>query len=200
MDLQLIKQNEWLMERHRHINVDHEDWWEYTYNEFTDRMKQKGIHVEKMYFNGFWSQGDGACFEGSINDHKVFLEEHFTRDEYPMVYKLVENKGIFSLACTHRGHYYHENSVVFDEDYDILSYVLDRPTDFHEQVVANLEEQLDDEMKLFWVEAKEIFRTYMRELYRELEKEYDHLTSDDEVAEAILANDLAHNLDDEGDE
>jgi hypothetical protein len=37
----------------------------------------------------------------------------------------------------------------------------------------------------------------MRTLYRTLEKEYDHLTSDEAVVETIIANDLQEVEDDE---
>jgi hypothetical protein len=36
----------------------------------------------------------------------------------------------------------------------------------------------------------EQWRTYMQDLYRKLEEEYDHLTSDEAVWETIEANEL----------
>jgi hypothetical protein len=52
-----------LLEKHRDINV-HDDWWQPTYDAFADDMRLKGIRVYRMFFSGFSSQGDGACFEG----------------------------------------------------------------------------------------------------------------------------------------
>jgi hypothetical protein len=50
---------------------------------------------------------------------------------------------------------------------------------------------------VFEEEVIEIFRNYMRELYQRLEKEYEGLTSDDAVAETILANDLYDDMEGE---
>ncbi len=184
------------IDKHRHINVDGIDWWEYTYNEFTESMEQVGIEVERMYFSGFWSQGDGACFDGRIGDTKLFLDKHFTPTDYPMIRKLVSSGGSIVFKCSHRGHYYHENCTSFDVDCDLFAYVMDKPTDFHEQVVEGMDKQLDVEMDDFEKESVEIFKNYMRDLYRKLEKEYDYLVGDEAVKETIIANDL--NETDEG--
>ncbi len=189
--------SESLIDKYRYYNVEHIDWWEYTYNEFTERMKQKGIGVDRMFFSGFWSQGDGACFEGDIEDMELFLNTHFKPDEYSAIRKLIQHKGTVRFKCTHSGHYYHENCTRFDVDCDVFAYVLDKPTEFHEQVVEGLDKQLDIEMVDFEKESVEIFKTYMRELYRELEQEYDHLVSDEAVKEAIVANDLVEVNDDD---
>ena len=100
------------------------------------------------------------------------------------------------FKCSHRGHYYHENCTSFDVDCDLFAYVMDKPTDFHEQVVEGMDKQLDVEMDDFEKVSVEIFKNYMRDLYRKLEKEYDYLVGDEAVTETIIANDL--NETDEG--
>jgi hypothetical protein len=184
------------IDKYRHINVDGIDWWEYTYNEFTESMEQVGIDVDRMFFSGFWSQGDGACFEGRIGDTKLFLDKHFTPTDYPMIRKLLGSGGAITFRCKHSGHYYHENCTSFDVDCDLFAYVMDKPTDFHEQVVERMDEQLDLEMDDFEKASVEIFKNHMRTLYRTLEKEYDYLVGDEAVTETIIANDL--NETDEG--
>lgn len=185
------------IEKYRHINVEHDDWWEYTYNEFVLSMEQVGIDVDRMFFSGFWSQGDGACFEGRIGDTKLFLDKHFTPTDYPTIRKLLDSGGSITFRCKHSGHYYHENCVSFDIDCDLFTYVLDKPTDFHEQVVESLDALLDVEMDDFEKQSVELFKNHMRTLYRTLEKEYDHLTSDEAVEETIIANDLQEVEDDD---
>ncbi len=184
------------IDKYRHINVDGIDWWEYTYNEFTESMEQVGIEVDNMYFSGFWSQGDGACFDGRIADTKLFIDKHFTPTDYPMIRKLLSSGGAITFRCKHSGHYYHENCTSFDVDCDLFAYVMDKPTDFHEQVVERMDEQLDLEMDDFEKASVEIFKNHMRTLYRTLEKEYDYLVGDEAVTETIIANDL--NETDEG--
>ena len=67
------RRKEKLIDKHRDVNVDYE-WWDYTHENFKEQMKEIGVHVEKIYFSGFYSQGDGACFDGRVADWPKFLE------------------------------------------------------------------------------------------------------------------------------
>lgn len=190
MDLAYIKQNEQLMEKHRHINVEHDNWYDYVYETFKEDMVEKGIAVDRMYFSGFWSQGDGACFEGEIDDIATFLNTNFKYTDYPIIRQLVKHNGTVTMKCSHRGHYYHENCTSFSMDSDSFYTLWQQPTEMHQHVVRALDEALGYELEVFEGDVIEVFRNYMRELYKRLEEEYDHLVSDDAVAETILANDL----------
>lgn len=54
-----------LIEKYRYMNVDGGyDWWESIEEDLRSDMDAIGFTVDKMYFSGFWSQGDGACFTG----------------------------------------------------------------------------------------------------------------------------------------
>ena len=186
-----------MLEKHRHINVEY-DWHDYVYEYFREDMKAKGIDVERMYFSGFCSQGDGACFEGEFDDVQLFIDSHFKPDEYPMIRKLLDEGGSVVINCNHSGRYYHENCTRFSIDADELRYCMNMPTEFHEQVVAGMDEELSMEVGDFETASIEIFKSYMRDLYRRLEAEYDYLTSDEAVAEAVIANDLNDEDEDEG--
>ena len=182
-----------LIEKHRQINVEH-DWWEFVYEEFKERMAKVGIEVDKIYFSGFWSQGDGACFEGTINPLR-FFRKHFPQ-EYPTIRLVLRHGGTARISCRHSGHYYHEHSTSFSIDYDMPSNVMPTPTDFHELIVEGYDASMELEMSDFETQSVELFRKYMRELYRELEKEYDNLTSDEAVMETIVANSLHEEIED----
>jgi hypothetical protein len=197
MDLAYIKQNKKLMEKHRHINVDCMDWWDYTYDCFKDDMEEKGISVDRMFFSGFWSQGDGACFEGSIGDIGKFLDTNFKYTDYPIIRQLVKHNGTVTMKCEHRGHYYHENCTVFSMDSDSFYKLWQQPTEMHQHVVRALDEALGYELEVFEEDVVNIFRDNMKELYKRLEKEYEGLTSDESVAETILANDLYDDMEGE---
>lgn len=197
MDLAYIKQNEQLMEKHRHWNVEHIDWWDSTYDCFKQDMEEQGIAVDKMYFSGFWSQGDGACFEGYMEDTTMFLDKNCKPEEYPIIRMVVANGGRVRLSVRQSGHYYHENCTSFSIDADMPSNVLATPTEFHECVVEGYDKKMDIELVDFEKESIEVFKNFMRKLYRDLEQEYDYLTGDDAVAEAIVANDLHHDIEGE---
>lgn len=186
-----------LIEKYRHWNVEHVEWWQCTYEDFKQQMGEQGIYVSDMYFSGFWSQGDGACFEGFIEDMKQYLEKNFKPDDYPMIRKLLDGGGSVKFSVKHSGHYYHENCTQFYIEADRLEHVLDAPSDFHVAVLENYDQLLDGEIVDFEKESVEIFKNFMRKFYRDLEQEYDHLTSDEAVKEAIVANELTN---DEGEE
>lgn len=178
-----------LIERYRDINTDYQ-WWDCVYSDFTEDMKAVGINVTRMYFSGFYSQGDGACFEGSFDNVRTYLDHHH-KDQYPMIRKLLEHEGEVYANCSHRGrYYYHESSTEFWVDADTLTGMLPQPTEFHEQIAEQWQDLLDKEVDDFEKDVIEQWRTYMRDLYRKLEAEYDYRTSDEAVWEAIEANEL----------
>ena len=185
-----------LLEKHRDINV-YDGWWDSTEEAFKEKMEAIGIGVERMYFSGFWSQGDGACFEGHLDDVPLFLEKNYKPEDYPMIRKLLDSGGTVKFSVSHSGHYYHENSTRYYIEADRLEHVVDMPTDFHQQIVEQWENILDKEIVDFEKQSVEIFKNHMRTLYRKLEDEYDHLTSDEAVKETILANDLQEESDDD---
>jgi len=189
--------SESLIDKYRHYNVEHIDWWDSAYESFLEDMKEQGIYVTQMYFSGFCSQGDGACFDGQLNNVALFIEKNFKPDDYPMIRKLLGGGGTVKFSVEHSGHYYHENCTHFYIEADRLEHVLDAPSDFHVSVLENYDQLLDGEIVDFEKESVEIFKNHMRTLYRTLEKEYDYLTSDEAVKEAIVANDLVEVNDDD---
>ena len=183
------EQRERLLEKYRYINVEYDKWWDCVYADFREDMKAVGINVTNMYFSGFCSQGDGACFEGSLDDTTTYLDHHH-KDQYPMIRKLLEHGGDVYARCKHRGRYCHQNCTEFSVDCDALTEMLPQPTEFHEQIAEQWQEALDAEVSEFEAGVIEQWRTYMQDLYRNLEKEYDWLVSDEAVWDTIEANEL----------
>jgi len=190
MDLQSVKNNKQLMEKHRDINV-YDGWWDHAYDEFKGRMESVGIAVTDIYFSGFWSQGDGACFEGFIGNLPLYMEKHYPKKgEYSFIKKLIREGGTIHFHVRHHGHYYHENSIRSEIVADEFDGVLSAPTELQQQVLERWDEELNKEVEEFETDVTVQFQGYMRALYRDLETEYYSLTSDDAVAESIIANDL----------
>lgn len=184
-----------LIEKYRHINVEHDEWWGSTYEMFKEDMSNKGIEVDKIYFSGFCSQGDGACFEGRVCDWPMFLESlGYTEN---LLHRFAKDTWRFSVK--HSGHYYHENCTTFSEDmpnpdgesddWFIETYCMyNDPDDLRGKAELAVLRTFDYEAMTN--EFVEMFKENMRDLYRRLEEEYDHLTSDEAVKETIIANDL----------
>jgi hypothetical protein len=182
------------MEKYRYINTDH-DWWDCTYENFKADMEAEGIRVDDIYFSGFSSQGDGACFEGKVCDWGVFLKK--LGYDSPVLTRFAEDTWRFSVK--HSGHYYHENCTSFDTDMpnpdgESDDWFIERfcihsdPDDLRGKAELAVLRTFDYE-KLEEA-CVEMFKDNMRSLYRKLEEEHDYHTSDEAVRETIIANDL----------
>lgn len=184
-----------LIEKYRDINVDWNDWHEWVIEKFKEEMSDIGINVNRVYFTGFWSQGDGACFDGGAWFPKFM--DNFDADKYPMIRKLLSMNGSVYFSCRQSGHYYHENCVDFSYEIEAFDQVIDSHSEFQDEVVKVFQDQLDLEAVQFEQEATELFKDKMREVYKTLEKAYEYDTADEQVWETIVANELHLNIDDE---
>lgn len=187
-----------LIEKHRDINTDYE-WWVDTYDHFTEDMKTKHVDVRNMYFTGFWSQGDGASFTGYISDTKAFLIAHDLAETYPWVMRLLAMGGSCDISITRSSsaRYCHENTV-YAEAGSVDTFRWMMPDDDIRQMVAEQwDAELYTELNKLDNHVTEVIRDYCCDLYLRLEKEYDYLTSDEAVWDAIVANDLDKVLEEE---
>jgi len=194
-DALTARQKDEILDKHRHWNVEHFEWWDGVYDCFKRDMEIIGIEVDRMYFSGFSSQGDGACFEGRVGDWPKFLES--VGYTCPALTALAAASWGFSVK--HSGHYYHANCTHFSAD-------MVGPNDYSEseidQFIYTYSPYSTDIQNAAFVavlqgydcnklhdEFEEAFKGHMRKLYAQLEEEYDHLTSDEAILESLEAND-----------
>ena len=185
-----------LIEKHRYINVEYNNWWDCVESDFIEDMKQVGIHVDKIYFSGFWSQGDGACFVGSLDNALTYLNHHHV-DQFPMLRKLIEMGGSVWANSDHRGRYYHSNSVSINAECEAFWQCANPKSELQEAVIQRWDGMVDKEIVDFEAALAEQWRTYMNDLYTKLEEEHDYLTSDDAVWDTLVANDLIEEVEEE---
>lgn len=182
-----------VLDKYRHWNTEHIDWWDSVYDTFKSEMEAIGLEVDRMYFSGFWSQGDGACFEGSVRNWEEFLPS--LGYNCPALINHAANH--FRFSAGHSGHYYHENCTRFSVDLPLPDHDEDRwfadvylPYEKHSvqeaAAMALLNTYSSSSLESVFTDA---FKDHMRELYKRLEAEYDYLTSDEAVLEALEAND-----------
>jgi len=161
---------------HRDINVSH-PWYDCTIDGVKEALALVGFDIDNVFFSGFNSQGDGACFTGDYAYKKGALAD--VRGLYPNwrdLHELAETlqriqKGLFygvSAKISHRGSYSHSGCTSFDLELSKghgdcwLTYEQERP----------------------FIEA---MRKFMDCIYRSLEKEYNYLTSEAQIKEALIA-------------
>jgi len=204
-----------LTQKYWDINVEH-NWYDCIYEDLRERLTAIGVYVEDIGFSGFWAQGDGACFAGTIEDWSKFLPTvGFTSPE-----AIEYMKSNARVSWTQNGHYYHERSVYYDwrgslevlpipEDEDCLAVLMEDYANVcpHHEPIKMLgwfnALRISPEYKYFCgrVDFEEVFKSEMRghmqDLYHALEEEYAHQTTEDAIWETIVANELDTELDTE---
>lgn len=167
------ERKEQIRDDNRDINFGHE-WWDGVYDWAKDTGKEFGLDIEDIYFSGFASQGDGACFTGQLR-FKECNESDLPEDVKPIyntlhqsnsLIKIVNRDAELYVCITHRGNYSHEHCMSFSYD-DYAS----------EEVLDLIREKEDD--------IEEALRDYARWIYARLENENDYLTSDEAVDQAL---------------
>ncbi len=176
---------------YRESCLDH-DWHEFVYDDFETVCTLLGVTLrtrpvplmsggtrEKpcVYFRGFWSQGDGASFEGgyayapgaarAIRAHAPKDEElHAVADAL----QAVQRRNFYQLAARirQRGRYCHEYT---------MEIAVERDSPAWQDMTAGAEDAV--------IEA---LRDLARWLYRQLEREYEYQSSDAVVDETIELN------------
>lgn len=174
-----------VVEKRRYWNVEDEYWHEHLIDDFKKGMAELGIRANMVYFSGFCSQGDGACFDGRIDDKtKLFaLPEFAAFKEFA--------HSLYNVTWSSRGNYCHEETLSFEfslnEESEPWELDYDNPLRYQVDKIA-----YDDAMALMakfepvfteWIKSK------CRELYNTLEEEYDYQTEDEQVVESLIAND-----------
>ena len=176
-----------ILDKYRHWNVEHLEWYEFVFEDAKEAGKRLGIDIDNIYFSGFSSQGDGACFEGDYRYEKQSVKK--IRDYAPLDKELAEiaqtlqaiQRPYFyqiTAGVKHRGHYNHENCTVVDVYNNLNEY----------NINTDLEDAITDAL-----------RDFMRWIYKSLEREYNYLTSDEAVAESLDANEYDFEFNEDGD-
>ena len=185
------------LEKHRDINV-YDNWHECAIEDFKSAMWDTGILVYCVYFSGFCSQGDGACFEGRVNNWELFLKSL----GYTCPALIDHANRTFMFSSKHQGRYYHHKSVSYsaelpmpdnhDQKEFCWRFNSDPSESLHEAVwYALLSEHNSNSLVKKFMEC---FESEMKSLYKKLNDEHDHLTSDAAVLEALEANDMLEEI------
>ena len=162
------------------------DWWEYTFEDAVTQFKTLGVatDVKQLYFAGFSSQGDGACFTGgysySRGSSKVIRSDTNDTELHRVARELaaIQRRYFYRLTATvvkTSSQYAHERTV--DVDCDSGQEGRDVEAGDAEAV-------------------QELLRDLMRWLYKRLETEYDYQSCGEGAREYLRSED--YHFDEEG--
>lgn len=176
-----------ILDKYRNINVEFDDWYEWEFENWATKLAERGYDIVeektnkngKKYkdyqiaFSGFWSQGDGASFTGTVDIIKWL--EYTKNSRYSRILKLLKSGSIQHSASIKRDrwhHYSHWNTTSIYHDWYMNG---DHPR--IEALIEDIEEELlKDHQEL------------NREIYKELQEDYEEQTSDEAVKDTLEAN------------
>lgn len=175
-------------------------WWDHNYESFETLCEFFGIELSRkrggkspeIYFNGFYCQGSGSSFDGSVDMKKMFacIETGSWKEEFPTLelrFMDLKDKnerrirkaimdGLIDcsagISCSNR-----ETSVRANLDWDTTdcSGMKDRSN-------------IDSYLEAFEEYLQDVADELNNHLFRSLEKEYEWLNSDEQVDESIISN------------
>jgi hypothetical protein len=182
------------------------EWWDSVYENAKAGGPERGFEIEDIRFSGFWSQGDGASWTGSVNI-KDFLDYHLKEDNPDFgryfVLQAIVGEGsdwIERRTNVNRSgfHYVHDNMMRLESiGYNSLDSLdeddeerlqaegpLQRANIYQLYKGADIDHLIEDLEKWILEEAQ----AYARQIYDDLESEHEHLTSEESLIEAAEAN------------
>jgi hypothetical protein len=181
-----------ILDKHRYeLNFDG-SWWQDIYDRFAVDINEHGYMVNStsgrgerqcIWFSGFGSRGDGACFDGYVWGWAKVLEK------YPALLSLREEGGM-KLSWESRGNYSYSNTLVFSDSFEPENNY--SPTEDRLRYLAR--ESLIAEAEAEWGALVNHTMKHVKELcdglYRTLETENDWLSDDEQVLETLIASEM----------
>ena len=168
-----------------------DDWWEYVQDWFKERHAQQGVTVHSIQFS-LYGQGLGAAFNGSVAVTQ-FMEHAGLHEKYLPLYMACKDDGSYCRVraarnCSNISVYFAgapgdtaPSGVFADLDADAWAELVSQQFD---------ESELEDAVK-------EFCRDICHELHTDLEKEYDHITSEEAFIESCEANEVTFEIETE---
>jgi hypothetical protein len=191
------KAREWYIE-----GMDYE-WWEGVYEMAIKDGYEKGFCIDKIYFSGFHSQGDGASWTGQV-DVRQWLEENLSDSIGVSAWCHLVQEDVISKhlkVVANNSHYCHESTMqvgevmddseTFDDDYTLKLPSIFKGMDI--RTVFDLIES-DSNCAIKTTEGieqaiLESVRDYAKDIYQRLKEEYEYLCSEEMMLDHFDAND-----------
>lgn len=173
------------------------DWWDSVYEQFKENGVAKGFDLEHIYFSGFWSQGDGACWTGDV-DVAAFINANYdlTEPKYNVLLALVKQDCVGSrIVISTSGRHCHEKTMHeggLDFFGGLGGYLAMSEGVYKGALVDDLFEAIGgyDFLNEVCSDALQAAQDYAVDMYNALEEEYEHLTSEEQFIESCMCNEV----------
>jgi len=169
------------------------DWWhEAAVEDFVEDRTKEGwdLETKDVHFSGFWSQGDGASFDGKVTC-ETWIKFHKLEAKFPTIMKVLHNTHPLTakIYTNHFGTYYcHSNTryLEIEEDGQLDEHIYGWDDEAKEQAI--MEKWNEEVMRLEEI-LEDNREELSQQLYSKLEKQYDYYMTDEAIEEDIMSND-----------
>jgi hypothetical protein len=172
-------QNE-LIKKNRDINTFYEYWHDYLIEDFKE--DDSIFNKTKVYYSGFWSQGDGAVFLYDRINQDFFYQ--FIEKECNFLTEkrkqLIINNVTAHAKNTHSFRYYHEKSSTHQVELET-----NETLNHHKHTnIINLLERIENIFEAYLIDT---FENICIDFYRSLESHFNFLQEDEQVKETLIS-------------
>ena len=180
------------IEKNRDFNIDNDFWSECVKENWEEKLEKLGYENIRILYSGFYSQGDGACFTAGVDVTK-WIKAHKASKRYRKILQHVKNEGTASVSITHNAHYYYSTSTSIDEtlaDYE------ETKDEFKKAIEKASGIDLETQWEKFLIDISDEKEELGNKIYNDLQTEYEYLTSNGAIKEALEGND--YDFDEDG--
>ena len=157
-----------ILEKHRLINVESGDWWEFVVDDVNEEFEEKyGVSIDERRLSfDLYRRDISMPFE--IRDYEKFFNKYCNGDEN-CVKELLKVFDYNNIICEP----YSDSFIISFEEFD------DEIEEYEKKHGVDLRS-----------EFQEVITELENELFNQLRDEYDYLISDEAVRETLIANDF----------
>ena len=176
------------------------EWWDAVEYGFTDRMAAEGVRVERIGFSLSYSQGDYAAFNGRVDvsmwmQHNKYSKDQTFAEAFPALYIAVVQDGSYVLVSEghrRRADVSYLSNIEYTMPDGIFKHLDEEAWD---ELVSDQDVEADLEANLReWVHAR------CDDLYRDLQREYEDISSEESFIESCECNGVTFEIEGETDE
>lgn len=179
------EQQKKICDNYRDINVSHDDW--FFYDSFISKAESEGFEVAEKNIRcyGLHSQGDGASFSCRVNILKFIDSIDKDGTKYPRTREKYKEGDYEINIITSNSNYSHSYTM----QVDIRDNIQEEKEDLKDSIGSVLEgKDLAGMISDLGELALDRARKLADELFRDMQNEYDELTSDESIIETLKIN------------
>ena len=169
------------------------EWWDGVYDNAKEDGVDKGFRIDDIRFEGFYSQGDGASWQGKVDMLKWFELHRPTDPKARLIVELIEDDWVARHLTINYSSSRYAHSNTMKHEWLIMGAPYEDSTVNNGPLKgANVQELFDAIGTVYFDDvcddALQSARNYADEIYYLLRKEYEHLCSEEVIAELCDAN------------